>query len=31
MFLLKKLMRPLLSSNDNKRMQYIDSMESYAY
>ena len=29
MFLLKKLIRFLLSSNDDKRMQSIDSIETY--
>ena len=29
--LLKKLTRLLLSSNDDKRMQSIDSIETYAY
>ena len=31
MFLLKKLIRLLLSSNDGKRMQSIDLIETYAY
>ena len=31
MFLLKKLIRLLLSSNDDKRMQSIDSIETYTY
>ena len=31
MFLLKRLIRLFLSSNDDKRMQSIDSIETYAY
>ena len=31
MFLLKKLIRLLLSSNDDKRMQSIDSIETHTY
>ena len=31
MFLLKKLIRLLLSSNDDKIMQSIDLVETYAY
>ena len=31
MFLLKKLIRFSLSSEDDKRMQSIDSIETYAY
>ena len=31
MFLLKKLKKITLSSNDDKRMQSIDSIETYAY
>ena len=30
-FLLKKLIRLLLSSKDDKRMQSIDTIETYAY
>ena len=31
MFLLKKLIKMLLSSNDDKRIQSIDSVEIHAY
>ena len=31
MLLLKKLIKTELSSNDDKRMQAIDSIETYAY